>query len=59
MNLDSLKESVITGKAAEVEKLTREALSGGTKPQDILKTAEVSSRLVETVWHLRVQDAHD
>ena len=46
MNLDSLKESVITGKAAEVEKLTREALSGGTKPQDILKTALIPAMAI-------------
>jgi hypothetical protein len=29
------------------------------KWQEILKTTEVSSRPVETLWHLRVQDAHD
>src|SRR4030042_3194689 len=29
------------------------------KWQEILTTTEVSSRLVETLWHLRVQDVHD
>lgn len=39
MNLESLKESVIKGKSADVEKLTKEALNSGIKPQEILKNA--------------------
>ena len=39
MNLESLKESVIKGKSADVEKLTNEALTSGIKPQEILKNA--------------------
>jgi len=37
MTFEKLKESVIKGQAAEVEKLTKEAIAGGAKAQDILK----------------------
>jgi 5-methyltetrahydrofolate--homocysteine methyltransferase len=39
MNLESLKTGVIKGKSADVERLTKEALNSGIKPQEILKNA--------------------
>jgi len=39
MNLESLKDGVIKGKSADVERLTKEALNSGIKPQEILKNA--------------------
>ena len=39
MSLEALKEKVIAGQAGEVEKLTKEAIDGGIKAQDILRNA--------------------